>query len=85
MKNLIFVIVVLVSLIFLPLGSMADETVHKIPNYNEQQKSNGPKTIIIDDTVDTDLDPIRRDIVKRDTIISNVPTGAINSGSATGQ
>ena len=85
MKNIVFIILVLFTLTILPLGALADEKA-TIPNYVTKQESNGASiTVQIDDTDDTQLDPIQRKIVRRDAIISNVPTGAVSSGSATGQ
>lgn len=84
MKKVMLLILVLFTFTILPLGSMADD--NKIPNYmDEQDKGGSSITVQIDDTEDTKLDPTQRKIVRRDAILSNLPTGAVDSGSAPGQ
>ena len=88
MKKVLSLLVLILFMTTLPIGVLADEQKGKIPNYVEDaQSNNGGESIrtIVDDAEKLDLSPTQRKILKRDSVISNAPTGTINSDGVKGQ
>ncbi len=76
MKKLAVIFMVMFFLTCLPLGLMADDnkSQDKIPNYTEEQGNGVPIPNLTEDTEEKDLNPVEREIVKKDIIRSNKST-----------